>query len=872
MKKTVINLFITASMLLLLAACGSDSKPDAQSFSAGDFYKAVPTRLDYQPNDLSFHVLVPLTKKVGSEATVKLSNFKLILEGCEIENFHVTPDPAELKGALGTQILLQIDGTVKQACEPSAYRLIADQTVSVGEKSRTDEAVEIISTQIDGNGNPVGGYDDATNVTTGSTEYLFKNAKSITVPSPSYEDSLSVDLVDKNGVGVPGKTVKATVLPLEYGSLTNTTAVTDQAGRAFFAYVGPGDIDALEGQSQPVMFIYEDEQNQTIKTTASIFFHKSIDAVEGNVSKPIVVIPSTLRNIVVDENGASVSVSIRVYKDLAPYTQGSIKVKLPEKAVENSIDVGSFRPQEASVDDTGVAQFTYTAPGDIAALIAAGDTGSTFKFYHTENPEDEQEWHVIYNTPQDQNINRNYAVEVTTGGEDFSMGIPNIKKTFSVALKAVDSSGSPVSLDREKILKITAKTTNATVAQILNNNTLVDSLELPGSTFTLQSKKLSGLVPVEVTIEFEDANGNPMTLTKLVNVRVMSGPPSAISISYVSTTQDAQRAKYIETMAISVTDEYGNKVNTHPNITVGAIAGYAVDGRESSAKESNETKRLFYGRRDIENGSANGEIIPAGTNKATFTATPSGVFKYVGLEGINTDKLVTFGAGKNYEAMGKWDFVKSNDSTLDLEDEYYGIQRDKLYYAVGHNYYQDQCRQDGREWIGSTDAESYVVDDQGSVLVKYSYDYHLAGKDVLFWVNLNGIQPDTGEKTKIGEVVKHTLRSTGLTKAPSNGYSLEKGASGYGTFIIWHANAPERYRNAHFGYAIKSGSTCQYSVVATSNTFDARTCDTREDIDADGVKDFGTTDGTAYVTFFLQAPEDKACTFDITNILVSDEF
>jgi hypothetical protein len=367
----------------------------------------------------------------------------------------------------------------------------------------------------------------------------------------------------------------------------------------------------------------------------------------------------------------------------------------------------------------------------------------------------------------------------------------------------------------------------------------------------------------------------------------MSGPPSAISISYASTGQDTDRAKYIERFAISATDEYGNNVNTRPYISLGAIAGYTVDGREATGAETNITKRLFYGRDDIDAlpARANGSLDSQGdtdphTTQFEALVRPD-VFKYVNAEGPNTDKLVIFGAGKNYEAMGKWDFSRINDTLLNLEDDYYGEDRTGLYYAIGRNYYQDQCRQDGREWTGNAASDTYQLDDQGTVLIEYKYDYHLAGKDVMVWVNLDGIQPDTGKKTRIGEAVKHTLRTTGLTKEPSAGYSLAKGESGYGTFIVWHENAPERYRNAHFGYAIKGGSTCGWSVVAKSNDFDARTCSNKvtvlndDDNNAstpDVLHEFGTSDGTSYITFFLQAPVDKACTFDIDRIMVSGEF
>ena len=365
-------------------------------------------------------------------------------------------------------------------------------------------------------------------------------------------------------------------------------------------------------------------------------------------------------------------------------------------------------------------------------------------------------------------------------------------------------------------------------------------------------------------MEFDDANGEPQILTTIINVRVFSGPGSAISISYVSTGQDVERAKYIETLAISVTDEYGNRVNTRPNISLGAIVGYAVDGAEIGGNETNETKRLFYGRSDVENGNASGEITALGANTADFednTLARADVFKYVNAEGDNTDKLVVFGERKNYEAMGKWDITRVDNHTLSLQDDYYGVDRSGLYYAVGHNYYQDQCREDGREWVGSTDSETYQLDEEGTVVITYKYDYHLTGKDALIWVNLDGIQPDTGKVTRVGETTKHTLRGNGFVTAPSDGYTLAPGASVDVDFAVWHENAPEQYRNAHFGYAIKSGSTCTYTVVATSNLFDARTCNNG-----------GYSNGASYITFHLEDTSGLGCHFSIDNLAVSSEF
>jgi len=711
--------------------------------------------------------------------------------------------------------------------------------------------------------------------------YAFINMSNITIEHGSQKEDIKVQLTYK-GVPIAEKTVNMHAFSDENGTILNGYSIaTDSVGYATFFYMGPETLDHVNVNDTFNLTIQFDEDATHLEGNATVKFDEKEEVII-NPDTPTVVLPSSsnFHPLVLDSNSETVNIDVKVFKDNAPYTEGAVKVSLPDEAIKG-VDVGIFANYNVSVNDQGIATFVYTGPSNLLQTLTSPEVdnnNSIFKFYHTENDVNESAALTVeYRVPADTHISRNYYLDVVTSGE-FSMGIPDQEKTFSIELKAQDASGNDVALSDENITKTTVSTENALVAQIFDTvtGTSVNSLDLVPDSFVLKSKSLSGLVPLRVTMEFDDANGDPAVLNTIVNVRVYSGPASAISISYVSTTQDVDRAKYIEKLAISVTDEYGNKVNTKPNIALGAIVGYAVDGKEVSGTETNETKRLFYGKSDIENGIASGVIDPLGDddNQTTeFTDTiPENVFKYVNAEGDNTDKLVVFGERKNYEAMGKWDITKIDDSTLSLQDDYYGIWREGLYYAVGHNYYQDQCREDGREWIGSTDSETYQLDEEGTVIVSYKYDYHLTGKDAMIWVNLDGIQPDTGAKTRVGEAVKHTLRGGGLVKVPTDGFSLKKGTNGYGTFVVWHENAPERYRNGHFGYAIKSGSTCAYRLVASSNHIyddlgndiadtDARTCDNGN-----------STDGTSYITFYLEADPADDCTFDITNILPSSEF
>ena len=697
--------------------------------------------------------------------------------------------------------------------------------------------------------------------------YNLINTVDLLMEFPLKEYAINAYLVDDRGVAVSGKKIEITTPDSKFGSLSSSIEETEvSTGKVSFIFTSPEDIRAIEGETTTVTLIFTEDDVEIRKTVQLSF----IAGVEDS-TLPTVVIPNDLEEIILSSNSQTIDIPVKVFKDITPYTQGSVNIQLPEKVLDG-VDVGSFTSFSVPVNEDGEALLTYTGPSNLKALIDAGDLNSTFKIYHSENTSNENRKSLIikYEVSGDDYIPINYSLNIITKNSDFSMGIPDIEKTFSVVLK--DSEGNTINEKDVNISVLEVQTQNSLIVQLFDSNTssLVDSLSLElknNSPFILKSKRLSGLAPIKVSMTFRDINDKVQTLSTVVNVRVLSGLPSAISISYLSTGQDTERAKYEEKFIVSVTDEYANKVNTQPYISLGSIVGYAVDGLEGSSRESNLTKRLFYGKKDIDFGRAEGVIDDLGDNDVhatTFSDTTvarSDVFQYVNSEGANSDKLLVFGRGKSYDAMGKWDFNKLDNSTLNLQDDYFGQTTGELYYAVGHNYYQDQCLDDGREWIGTTGSETYQLDDEGSVVVSYKYDYQLMGKDASIWVNLNGYQPNIAKNIRIGEVVKHTLRGIGLVQVPANGYGLEKATSGNVTFQIWQENTTEPYRNAHFGWSIAEGSNCAITSVTSSNPFDARTCNNGY-----------SSEGRAYITFGLQAPVDKPCTFNIHRVLIAHEF
>ena len=568
--------------------------------------------------------------------------------------------------------------------------------------------------------------------------------------------------------------------------------------------------------------------------------------VDENITIKPIVLTIDDRNIILTSNSETVPILVHAYNKstLTPYTSGSVQVKMPSKVLSGT-DVGYFSSYNVAVNENGIATFNYTGPQDLKALIDSKDKGSTFEFYHIENPTSKVKVTVSYE-PQSDYKAVNYKLNTSSSDTQYTMGLDE-SKTFSISL--LDDKGKPVDNDSVKSIKIVSENTVIGLLEPGNLSELNYSGDDATSTktFNIKTSQVSGLLPIDVEVVFDDANGEEQRLETKMNITVFSGPPTAMSISYAGVEHDKEHAKFIEKFIVTVTDAYNNPVNTKPFIATGAMVEYAVDGSSNDGKRDTTSPRLWYGRYDNHLGTIN----PIGNNKAQFEVDTD-VFKYIDFA---NDKMVVFGSGYVYEALGKWDISPNSDSVIDLVDDYNGSKREGLYYAVGHNNRQDLCSEDGREYVGNMESNTYQIDDSGSVIVKFTYDYHLTGKDIMLWVNLTGYQADNNSSTRIGEAQKHTLRGMGLMTPHSYTIPKNSGSAIY-HFDIHHAKIPEWYLNGHFGYAI-IGKCKVEGIEDTSNQYDARSC---------------RNGGVAYVDLKVSNPSDSDCVITLDKIAVSPEF
>ena len=836
-------------LVMVMSGCGGGGGgDDLPNSSATTSIKSIQASWNVDKLTKEFMFETKLVNTV--DAKVTLDNFEFELGGCQIDTaslqFNGNSNTSLVFRALGQSQPLIIKGKLTNGdCEPSSKVLTYHETLEKDGKSRTD--IHSLVFDIAG---PTGVYDyDLTNIST-----------PIIVRIPGELLEISGVVVNKNNIPVAEHNVSITAITdIKYGSIISAASVqSDESGHVSFTYKAPTNIAQVDGDSTTVSLILQ-EDSYTVYKTIKIEFHAMVD----ETPRPFIVIPQAVREVTLTSNSQTVEMNIQVFEENSrnPYTKGTVKVKLPSKVLEG-VDVGKFGTYEVPVGSDGVALFHYTGPQNLKALIEKGDSESIFEFYHSENPTATGEVKVIYSPSIDEYIPVTYALSTVSSDGNYTMGLNDKGKNFTVTLK--DDRGN--ALEDEQILEMKISTKNFNVGKLIDPNTgsEVTILTFNGSsainnkTFTISTKEVSGLVPVEITVRFNDANGEEQEISRVMNVTVFSGPPTALSISYIGVYHDKENAKYVETFDVMVTDAYNNPVNTNPYIATGAMVEYAVDGSSSIEQRGAGIPRLWHGFVKDSNGNyldTLGALEKVGEDKAKFISEVEKTFRYVDLD---NDKLVIFGPGYVYEALGKWDIegVSGNDDVLELVDNYFGSDYANLGFAVGHNNRQDLCSGDAREYIGSMRSPSYRVDNTGHVLIEFEYDYHLTGKDIMVWVNLTGYQADSGKMVRIGEAQKHTLRGMGLKS--DEVYTLPGGTTRSCFFAIKHAPAEvkEWYKNGHFG-ATTTGKCQVLNIIDTSNFYDARSCE---------------NSGVAYIELNVTNPGDDECTIGLDGVAVSPEF
>jgi len=590
-------------------------------------------------------------------------------------------------------------------------------------------------------------------------------------------------------------------------------------------------LSGCQGNNSDSQNTVTSDTNTTIQDT-----NETLPETNTTVDKYTIVLP--VSSTVLKTNSQVVNIDVRMFDgNNNPYSGGKI-VKINPDDVLKGRDIGTFDKDESTLVN-GVATFTYTAPSD----LDANTSNISFAFYHDSNSSDRRVYTMSIVPEANQTALTSYDL-YTSVPIGYSMGLES-RKNISYFIK--DENGKLVSDQDTK--SIVVETLNPSLIALSdsqgNSGSKLSFSDKNSISLNLTTNTKSGLVPIKVSARFIDTNGDEQNLTKVFDVLVLSGPPTAMSLSYVGTIEKSDNAKFIQKVALTVTDRYNNLVNTKPTVSMGALAGYAKD---SSGKANNSAGYLYFTSGDDDH---NGKLT-ASDDK--FTAQDE-VFEKVDQ---TNQYLITFGNGYTYNASGKWDIKTDTNKTLELVDDYNGSDTEKLGFAVGNNFRQDMC-EDGVEWVANVypeDSGNYVLPETGSMNLYIEYDYYLTGKDIVLWVNLLGSH--NGEMMRIGEARKMTLRGNGLT---SETYSFSKGFQGKVTLHIMVSDT-EYLKNSNFRYAVKVDSDdANWTVVDDSMNHNITHC-----------YGYQNQTGDSYVDINFTSPTPKAGTVSLQNLIIGSEF
>lgn len=600
-------------------------------------------------------------------------------------------------------------------------------------------------------------------------------------------------------------------------------------------FVGCGDNNS-EGDTSgsAVSGVEDNTAGDTTDNTISVTDEEVIQISFKNTSSTVLT-----------TNNQVVTIEVQAFdNDNAPYSEGSIKVIFPNKAITGSTDVGSFDASEKELEN-GKAVFQYTAPSNLQARVDAGDTGSVFGFYHTADKNDTLQAYTFTYAPEAAQVTLT-DYELKSSHETSTMGLESTKH---LSFYVQDKNGNK--LDDTSITSIDIELLNPNFAILKDTSgregTSLTFLAKNSVSVSLVSDKKSGIVPVEVTANFLDVNGDTRTLSSTFSVIILSGPPTAMSLSYSSTRNEQDRAKFVERWVLSVTDKYNNPVNTNPTVSMGMIAGYAT----SSATNPNPKDYLYY-EPTAYYSSIDGQVVENGTADQFVSSTA--VFGNVDL---NNDVLVTFGEGYSFDASGKWDFTRVNNTTLNLIDNFEGSNTNQLAFAVGHNFRDEMCRF-GKKALGIVYPKDgiYTIDSTGSMTIEVEYDYYLVGKNIVLWANIVGNQNanvEGSETVRIGHAQLENLRGLGIGDVT---HLIAAGDTGVFRYSLEITDTAEWYRNANFSYDVEVVGSGNSAIVTNSMSNGVESC---------------VNDGIAYVDINVTSAGSNG-SVNITRLLVGDEF
>jgi len=541
---------------------------------------------------------------------------------------------------------------------------------------------------------------------------------------------------------------------------------------------------------------------------------------------------------ILSSNSQSVNITVNVYdSSYNAYTSGKIQGISPSDVLAGR-DVGSFSQNLSEGVDVvnGKAVFTYTAPSN----LETNTSDIVYRFYHDSNTSNllTYTFHIVPDV--NQTSSSGYVI-TTSDANNINM---NLESTKSFLYSVVDDNGKAVLDANMTSLTVTSLDSTLVMLKDNSNNPATSSITVANNhemNVNLISNTKSGLVAIKVDATFNTDNGE-QNLSKIFNLVVYSGPPTAASIGFTGNNSfDATTGTYKDELRLFVTDKYSNPVNTNPAVALEMLTGYTT----SSAATTNSAGYLYY-----ESNAA----LSNNSGKGQLSITPS-AFNNVDLA---NDFLVIFGTGYHFNTFGKWDIDTNTANVLNLANDFNASTTNSLSFAVGHNLRNETC--------GGHDAvvaniqpknSSNILDDNGMLVFEIIHDDYMVGKSVI--VASNFIGGHNNIQGQLGYAQKITLLGTGLESGTP--IKVTQGTTtGIHQIRIYVKDSPTGrvYQNANF--------SAKYDVTAN---------DTNVSVSGTSM-DAGITDcssgGAAYVEFTINGVAGGDGEISLSDLRIGSEF
>jgi len=350
MKKSVFTTIVALLVAMLLSGCGSNSKQDPIVVSPYLFINA-STPLMITEGDKEYQITVQLIEQgFGFPGqVVKMRPFDRIF-GLVLSDTAIT----------------DADGWAAFTYRsPTNFQQVSGQSVTLQAVYIDDENASVLAQNFVLN---------FAVVPEGNLYFLVNQSTPIIVDENSTSKEISAYVVNRNNVGVEGKTVTTTILNQTYGSITPASVETDASGKASFTYTGPVDITPLIGSTASINLNYtENEATSSLPVTIKIEAPQPAPPPIGSLYH----LANQTTPVNVDTNNSVQQISVYV---LDAQNNGAEAKTVTASTLDPAY--GAVAPASAQTDASGKASFTYTGPADITPVI---DTNTTLNLSYTEN-------------------------------------------------------------------------------------------------------------------------------------------------------------------------------------------------------------------------------------------------------------------------------------------------------------------------------------------------------------------------------------------------------------------------------------------------------------------------------------------------------